>query len=40
MVSREVESIKNFLFHTTDLDYTDSECEFILENRLLHDWIE
>lgn len=35
----EVNSLKDFLFHTTNLDYSEDECEFILKNKLIHSWI-
>lgn len=37
-ISEEANSLKLFLLDITHTDYTETECKYIIENRLLDKW--
>lgn len=35
----EIISLQTFLQNVTDIHYTEDECKFIIDNKLLHSWL-
>lgn len=39
VVLNNANSLQSFLMDITDIEYTTEDCEYILENKLLDEWL-
>ncbi len=38
-MTRDSLSLQNFLINVADVEYTEEECDYIIDNKLLNSWL-